>query len=61
MTSMEQEFSRKVSMNQVREAVKRHIETVFGVELVMISLSELQGLLCSSIPHLLTSHSNATS
>jgi lipoate-protein ligase B len=61
MTSMEQELLRRVSMNQVREAVKRHIETVFGVELVMISLSELQGLLCSSIPHLLTSHSNATS
>ena len=41
MTSMEQEFSRRVSMNQVREAVKRHIETVFGVKLVMTGLSEL--------------------
>jgi len=52
MTSMEQEFSHRVPMNQVRKAVKRHIETVFGVELVMTGLSELQGLLCSSIPRL---------
>jgi hypothetical protein len=31
-------------MNQVREAVKRHLEAVFGIELVMTSLSELQYL-----------------
>ncbi len=43
MTSMEQELSHRVSMNQVREAVKRHLEAVFGVELVMTNLSELQG------------------
>ncbi|MCD6199865.1 MAG: lipoyl(octanoyl) transferase LipB [Deltaproteobacteria bacterium] len=43
MTSMEQELSHKVAMNQVSEAVKRHLETVFGVELVMTSLSELEG------------------
>ncbi len=44
MTSMEQELSHRVAMNQVREAVKRHLEAVFGVELVMTSLSELQCL-----------------
>jgi lipoate-protein ligase B len=44
MTSMAQELSREVSMNRVCEAVKRHLEAVFGVELVMTSLSELQGL-----------------
>ena len=47
MTSIEQELSRKVSMNQVREAVKRHIEAVFGVELENTSLSELQNFLKS--------------
>jgi len=46
-TSMEQELSRKVSMNQVRESAKRHLEAVFGVELVMTDLSELQDLLKS--------------
>jgi lipoate-protein ligase B len=44
ITSMEQELSREISMNRVREAVKRHLETVFGVELVMTNLSELHGL-----------------
>lgn len=44
MTSMEQELSRRVSMNQVRETVKCHLEAVFGVELVVTSLTELQGL-----------------
>jgi lipoate-protein ligase B len=46
-TSMEQELSRKVSMNQVRETVKRHFEAFFGAELVMTSLSKLQDLLGS--------------
>ena len=44
ITSMEQELSREISMNRVREAVKRHLETVFGVELVMTRLPELHGL-----------------
>lgn len=44
MTSMEQELLRRVSMNQVREAVKRYLEVVFGVELVMTILSELECL-----------------
>jgi len=42
MTSLERELSSKVSMSQVREAVKRHMEAVFGVELVMASLKKLK-------------------
>ena len=42
MTSMVQELSRKVSMAQVREAIKRHVEAVFSVELVMTDLEELK-------------------
>jgi lipoate-protein ligase B len=49
MTSMERELSQKVSIKEVREAVKRHVEAVFEVELVMMSLSELQGLLKISL------------
>jgi lipoate-protein ligase B len=45
MTSMQRELSRKVSMNEVRKSVKRHVQAVFGVELVMTNLSELEGLL----------------
>ena len=41
MTSIERELSRKVSMSQVREAIKCHMEAVFGVELIMTSLKEL--------------------
>lgn len=40
-TSMEQELSRKVSMDEVRKAVRRHFEVVFGAELVMKDLKEL--------------------
>ena len=45
MTSMEREVSHKVSMNEVRDSVKRHVQAVFGVELVMTSLLELQEVL----------------
>jgi len=41
-TSMERELSCKVSMNQVRETVKRHLEAVFGVELVITNLKKLK-------------------
>jgi lipoate-protein ligase B len=50
MTSMERELSEKVSMNQVRQSVKYHLEAVFGVELVMTYLWELQDHLKSSRP-----------
>jgi len=50
MTSMEQELSRSVSMNQVRRTIKRHIEAVFGVELAITHLSELQNLIPSPLP-----------
>jgi lipoate-protein ligase B len=45
ITSMERELSRKVSMNRVRKAVKGHIESVFGINLITTRLSELQGRL----------------
>jgi lipoate-protein ligase B len=50
MTSMEQELSRKVLMNQVRQSVKCHLKAVFGVDLVMTGLWELQGHLKNSRP-----------
>ena len=50
MTSMEQELSRKVLMNQVRQSVKYHLKAVFGVDLVMTGLWELQGHLENSRP-----------
>ena len=50
MTSMEQELSRKVLMNQVRQRVKCHFKAVFGVDLVMTGLWELQGHLENSRP-----------
>lgn len=42
VTSLEQELGQKVSMDQVRQRVKHHLETVFGVELVPKSLSGLR-------------------
>jgi lipoate-protein ligase B len=41
MTSLEQELGQRLSMDQVRLRVKRHIETVFGIELVPIELPHL--------------------
>ncbi len=45
MTSIERELSHKVSMTDVREAVKCHIESVFGIDLEIRDFSELQHLL----------------
>jgi len=42
MTSMEQELSNKVSMQQARVSLKRHLQAVFGVELIFMSLTNLQ-------------------
>ncbi len=50
MTSMEQELSRQVLMNQVRQSVKYHLKAVFGVDLVMTGLWELQGHLKNPPP-----------
>ncbi len=44
ITSMERELSRKVSMDEVREAIKRHVEAVFSVELVMSDLTRILSL-----------------
>jgi hypothetical protein len=37
-------------VNEVRESVKRHVAAVFGVELVMTNLLELQSILATD-PH----------
>ena len=42
MTSMEQKLSNKVSMQQARVSLKRHLRAVFGVELIFMSLANLQ-------------------
>jgi len=41
ISSMQRELSHKVSMSKVCGAVKNHVETVFGVNLVKTSLPEL--------------------
>jgi lipoate-protein ligase B len=41
ITSMEKELSINVSMDKVREAIKRHVEVIFSVELVITELEEL--------------------
>jgi lipoate-protein ligase B len=45
ITSLERELSRKVSLSQVREAARHHMEAVFGVKLVTKRLAELKGIL----------------
>ena len=42
ITSMEREISRKVSMNQVRENIKLHLKSVFGIRLVMTNLQKMK-------------------
>lgn len=42
ITSMEREISRKVSMNRVRETIKLHLKSVFGIGLVMTSLQKMK-------------------
>jgi len=44
-TSMKQELSHKVSMSKVSGAVKNHVETVFGVNLVKTDILEIQKIL----------------
>ena len=41
ISSIQRELSRKVSMSKVCVAVKKHVESVFGVNLINISLPEL--------------------
>ena len=41
ITSMERELSRKLSIEKVREATKRHVETTFSVELVISDLAQI--------------------
>ena len=58
ITSMEQELSHRVSMNRVYEAVKRHLEAVFGIKLAVTGLSELQGLLYNNSHRPALTHTN---
>ena len=41
ISSIQRELSRKVSMSKVCGAVKKHVESVFGINLINISLPEL--------------------
>ncbi len=41
MTSLHQETGSDIPMHQVREAVKRHFESVFGIKLVSMDLKQL--------------------
>ena len=49
VTSMERELSRRVSMHEVRDSVKRHVQAVFGVELIMTNLLALQSILATDV------------
>ena len=42
VTSMQRELSHNVSVNQVREAIKHHLESYFGVKLISTTLPELK-------------------
>ena len=44
ITSLERELSHTISLSQVRETARHHIEVVFGVKLTMKSLAELKRL-----------------
>lgn len=41
VTSMEKELSKKISMNQVRESVAHHFESIFGFDLVNIDINDM--------------------
>ena len=45
VTSMARELSQEISMDNVRQAVRHHFESIFGVDLVETDLSELDQLL----------------
>jgi len=45
ISSMQRELSRKVSMSKVCGAVKNHVESVFGVNLIKTSFPELLKIL----------------
>jgi lipoate-protein ligase B len=44
MTSMERELSYKLSMDEVRDSIKHHVENVFSVELVKSDLTQILSL-----------------
>lgn len=50
VTSMARELSQNISIQHVRQAVKRYLKAVFGVTLISTDLSELQELLTDWAP-----------
>jgi len=48
VTSMQRELSHNVSINQVRGAIKRHLESYFGVKLISTTLPELKNFITSN-------------
>jgi lipoate-protein ligase B len=48
ISSMEQELSQSISMNNVHRAIKNHLEEVFGIELLTTCLPELYSFLNNS-------------
>ena len=50
VTSMARELSQNLSVHHVRQALKRHLKSVFGVTLVSTGLSELQALITDGAP-----------
>ena len=45
VTSIQRELSESVSVNQVRGAIKRHLESSFGVKLISTTLPELKNFI----------------
>ncbi|MBU4414949.1 MAG: hypothetical protein KJ976_07565, partial [Proteobacteria bacterium] len=45
MSSIQRELSHKVSINKVSGAIKKHVESVFGINLIKTSLPELLKIL----------------
>ncbi len=51
ISSIQRELSRKVSMSKVCGAVKKHVESVFGINLIKTSLPELLKILVTTQVH----------
>ena len=45
MTSMQQEIGEEISVSQVRNSLKHHLEKVFGISLIPTDLSDIQKIL----------------
>jgi lipoate-protein ligase A len=54
MTTMQQEATRKLSMQQVRCVLKKQFETIFGIKFVPKELTDLGSILENSTPKPIT-------